>query len=41
MMARDADSMFWMSRYVERPSTSRRLLLVNADAVDRRRRPRA
>jgi|SRR6185437_14307816 len=30
MMARDADSMFWMSRYIERAEHIARLLLVNA-----------
>ena len=30
MMARDADSMFWMSRYVERAEHVARLLLVNS-----------
>jgi uncharacterized alpha-E superfamily protein len=33
MMARDADSMYWMSRYVERAEHIARLLLVNANLL--------
>lgn len=33
MMARDADSMFWMSRYVERAEHVARLLLVNSNQL--------
>src|SRR5277367_6685963 len=33
MMARDADSMFWMSRYVERAEHIARLLLVNSNQL--------
>ena len=33
MMARDADSMYWMSRYVERSEHVARLLLVNANLL--------
>jgi uncharacterized alpha-E superfamily protein len=33
MMARDADSMFWMSRYIERAEHVARLLLVNSNQL--------
>jgi uncharacterized alpha-E superfamily protein len=33
MMARDADAMFWMSRYVERAEHISRLLLVNSNLL--------
>lgn len=33
MLARDADSMYWMSRYVERAEHVARLLLVNANTL--------
>lgn len=33
MMARDADSMYWMSRYVERAEHVARLLLVNSNLL--------
>jgi uncharacterized alpha-E superfamily protein len=33
MLARDADSMYWMSRYVERAEHVARLLLVNANLL--------
>ena len=33
MMARDADSMYWMSRYVERSEHVARLLLVNSNLL--------
>ncbi|HWE03945.1 MAG TPA: alpha-E domain-containing protein [Tepidisphaeraceae bacterium] len=33
MMARDADSMFWMSRYIERAEHIARLLLVNSNQL--------
>src|SRR5437588_3913763 len=33
MMARDADSMFWMSRYVERAEHIARLLLISANQL--------
>src|SRR5579862_7550019 len=33
MMARDADSMYWMSRYVERAEHVGRLLLVNSNLL--------
>src|ERR1700733_15034324 len=33
MLARDADAMYWMSRYVERAEHVARLLLVNANLL--------
>src|SRR2546422_6418441 len=33
MLARDADSMYWMSRYVERAEHVARLLLVNSNLL--------
>ena len=33
MLSRDADSMYWMSRYVERTEHLARLLLVNANLL--------
>src|SRR5258707_15748445 len=33
MMERDADAMFWMSRYVERAEHVARLLLVNSNLL--------
>src|ERR687895_2899322 len=33
MLARDADSVYWMSRYVERAEHVARLLLVNANLL--------
>src|SRR5437763_14294441 len=33
MMARDADSMYWMGRYVERAEHIARLLLVNSNLL--------
>ena len=33
MMARDADSIYWMSRYVERAEHVARLLLVNSNLL--------
>src|SRR3954465_13354701 len=33
MLARDADSMYWMSRYVERAEHVARLLLVNTNLL--------
>src|SRR3954470_9991537 len=33
MMARDADAMYWMSRYVERAEHTARLLMVNANLL--------
>lgn len=33
MLARDADSMYWMSRYVERAEHTARLLLVNSNLL--------
>src|SRR5215210_8344002 len=33
MLARDADSMYWMSRYVERAEHVARLLLVNSNML--------
>ena len=33
MMARDADSMFWMSRYIERTEHIARLLLINSNQL--------
>src|SRR2546425_12046337 len=33
MMARDADSVYWMSRYVERAEHVARLLLVNSNLL--------
>lgn len=33
MMARDADAMYWMSRYVERAEHTARLLIVNANLL--------
>ena len=33
MIARDADSMYWMSRYVERSEHVARLLLVNSNLL--------
>ena len=33
MLARDADSMYWMSRYVERGEHVARLLLVNSNLL--------
>src|SRR4051794_16984977 len=33
MMARDADSMYWMSRYVERSEHVARMLLINANLL--------
>src|SRR5437762_5671076 len=33
MLARDADSMYWMSRYIERAEHVARLLLVNSNLL--------
>src|SRR5437868_14503738 len=33
MLSRDADSMYWMSRYVERAEHLARMLLVNANLL--------
>ena len=33
MLARDADAMYWMSRYVERAEHIARLLLVNSNLL--------
>src|SRR3954465_6506870 len=33
MLARDADSMYWMSRYVERAEHVARMLLVNSNLL--------
>src|SRR3954462_14388781 len=33
MLARDADSMYWMSRYVERAEHIARLLLINSNLL--------
>src|SRR3954452_8965882 len=33
MLARDADSMYWMARYVERAEHVARMLLVNANLL--------
>src|SRR5579864_7959301 len=33
LLARDADSMYWMSRYIERAEHVARLLLVNANLL--------
>src|SRR5277367_1686222 len=33
MLARDADAMYWMSRYVERAEHAARLLLVNSNLL--------
>ena len=33
LLARDADSMYWMSRYIERAEHVARLLLVNSNLL--------
>src|SRR5277367_4862022 len=33
MLARDADAMYWMSRYVERAEHAARLMLVNSNLL--------